>query len=228
MAELALTFEQEPGQTTPRLRPRAGSAVPWAEGELRELEADLIRRYPDMIKGKVETVAFRDRVLRVTVRADGRTRMPGVVLTDAAAPAPTPAAGPGWLDGLLQDVDRLRAEAGSPGLDPRERTALGCAVDELRGLAGQVGPGCVAGVLLAGYLTQAEHTVKAADPDGAAVYAVALRGLEKVLARLGADDGRIPGRAGRGAADAAAPRGAVSRLLRRLLGLSGGANGSGA
>lgn len=224
MSELAFIYQLEQGQATPRLRPRPGSAAPWDDDDLQQLEKILSRQYADLNRGKVDTVTFKDRLLRVTVRQQkDNSRMPVIELTEL----PSPATGTGkprllapeWLDGLLAEVERLAAEATDPPLDALEQALLRSAGEELRGLAGQVGPGGVGGLLLAGHLAAAEQVSRAADPARASVYGLALRGLDKLLARAGVEEARAGGRTGRAGNDVLPLAGVFPRLLRRLLGL---------
>jgi hypothetical protein len=77
VSSLALIFQTEPGRGTPRLKPMPGAEVPWPDCDLRELEDDLTRQYPDLIRGRVDTVTFRARPLRVSVQAPaGRASRP--------------------------------------------------------------------------------------------------------------------------------------------------------
>lgn len=142
MNELALIFQTEPGQATPRLKPRPGSLVPWGEEELRELETTLARQYPDLIRGKVDTVIFQDRPLRVVVQKNGdNSRMPAVLLTDGQTVQRPSLQGTtsGWLESMLADFDRLGSQGSSLGIDPLEQTMLRYAAEELRSLAGRIG-----------------------------------------------------------------------------------------
>jgi hypothetical protein len=208
MAQLALIFQTEPGRGTPRLKPLPGADVPWDDGALRELEEDLSRQYEDLIRGKVASVTFRSRPLRVRVQDGGASRQPTVVLTDDSA---EPMSGTGWLSGLLADLERLQAASGD--IDHLERSMLRYAVEELTPVATDLGSPGLAGLLLSGHLASAEALARTEDPPRATVYAIARRGLEKLL--HGAD--AIPGHGRvRPLPDGQAPRGGVARLMRRL------------
>jgi hypothetical protein len=157
--------------------------------------------------------------------------MPAVLLSSGTgAPlAPIVSGGevPPWLEGMLTALERLSAGAPVPGPDNLERTMLRCAADELRGLAAEVGSDCVAGLLLANHLSASEQLARTTDPERATVYALALRGLDKLLAHAGRDEtGPGTARAGRAGADGPTPRGSVARLLRRLLCLPVGPTGT--
>ena len=217
MTCVSLVFRTEPGQATPRLKHQPGSSAVWPDADLRALESDLARQYPDLIRGRVDTVTFQGRPLRVTVEQDANSRMPAVLLTDEPPVKTGPHAGSGWLAELLGELDRLTVDAKGAGPDPLERAMLRCVSDELRAMAGQAGPGMVAVLLLGGHLAGAEQMARPTDPERAGVYALALRGLDKLLTNAGPDDTARPARASGGPA----PQGAVGRVLRRLLGLSG-------
>jgi hypothetical protein len=231
MSGLELIFQQEPGQATPRLRPSPGSVVPWNDDDLLDLEAELERQYPELNRGKVKTLTFQNHLLNVRVRKERLSRMPSLILTEApvadANAMTAPIAGPAWLDGLLTELIPADHDSSHAELEPFERGNLQAVMDELRSLAKQDGASAVAGLLVAGYLTIAEHQMQETSNTKAGGYALALQAVDKLLTRVGLDEaGTAPPRGSWNSKDRLESLGSISWLLRRMFPRQKSMNGS--
>src|SRR6185312_1708812 len=225
MSAVGLIFACENGRSTPRLRAMPDTANTWNEEELRELESELNKQYSDILRGKVETLTFQSRQLRVEVQNNGRA--PTLLLTDASRPVAFTALvnKTAWLEGLLAELASVSSAHTDANVPPLDAAMLQHVAEELRQMSGRAGSDEVAALLLIGYLSAAERLFRPSDSDRATIYSMAHRALEKLLEHKGVGEQGWGHTRGGKPANGAAPVGAFGRLIRKLLGGASSANG---
>ncbi len=124
-----------------------------------------------------------------------------------------------WIAGLLEDLESRFAASNPIGLSKVDRAALGFAVGEFRTLCRER-PDDLAIVVLAGYVALCEDNSRGGDSEEAALYALAARGLERLVTPPEyPDDSMLGGSDYRRPKDRDGTLSRISRMLARLLGL---------
>jgi hypothetical protein len=181
-------FETDAGSGIPRLRPCEGPRGDESPAELQELERLLGARYEQLRREPRSVLRVASRDYLVENRDPNGSRQPRLLIRPAAPPAASsrpeaPASDPAprnpsdWADGFFAEV---RSLSGRPEQPLFEARAIEASAEELQAL-GRADPTLLAAVVLAGYLALVDQACRGQDPDRAAVYALALRGLDRIL-----------------------------------------------
>jgi hypothetical protein len=227
-----VVFRDGPEHRHPVPATREVQAEGLSKAEVNDLEQAILARYEQLRREPTSTICVRLRQDLVENREPSGARQPTLLIRPSppanGEPAhrepgpsrPTPA---GWAGRLFADAARPAEEPSMPRFEAR---AVVAAIEELQALEAEAPEG-LAVLLLAGYLALAEQVCRAQDAARAAVYALALRGLDRILPELPAGEGPGWKRGGLGTikADTGAGRNRIGRMLARMIGLKHGAPG---
>jgi hypothetical protein len=185
-----LRFIRPPANSLGELR--TSGDCPLSMRELEEIAAEVRAEYAVLASGEKRLLEPKTRLaslpsgvrFRVEVEPGIDHRSPTLVLRYGVQ---VPEAGavmeaqPSWPRDLTEELQRLMQMRPLSELLGPERAALSYALAELSQVAGSSAP-TLAVLLLAGYLTLAEQSGKlAGDALRSSLYALAARGLERVL-----------------------------------------------
>lgn len=228
MSTFALIYETNALTGLPSLHVLEGTGGAVSEAELRDLDRELQAKYEQLRREPSSTIRVRSKHYTVENKDPNGSRQPTLVIR------PVPANGTGladpngkvhlanWIDGFFAEVAKRVAD---PAVQRLEGHALRAVVEELQAAAAE-DAGMLAATLMASYLAVAEQLCRGQDQDRAGLYALALRGLGRLLPESAAEDGvgwRKPSPTERPEIPAeAVPSHWLWRTLRRMMGLPSG------
>jgi hypothetical protein len=228
MKSVTLIYETNPQTGLPALRVLEGSLGAASDAELRELERELQGRYEQLRRESFSTIRVRSRQYQVENQEPNGSRQPTLLIRPVNGNGSLPAGSAGkapptnWVDGFYSELTNL---SGNHTLLRLEAYALRAAVEELQ-TGGPGEPGLLAAMLIAGHLALSEQLCRGQDEARAGMYALALRGLGRVLPDEASDDGAGWWKATSTARSEISPETVKSnwlwRSLARMIGLPAG------
>jgi hypothetical protein len=191
MSQLTMIYETNAHTGLPALRLVEGPAGAISNAEVRELERELQARYEELRREPASTVCVRTRQYAVENPDPNGSRQPTLIIRPAAANGAVAVSSngktrpPRWEEGFYGELARMVAD---PAIQRLEAHALRAAVEELQGGAAE-SRGVLAATLMAGYLALSEQVCRGQDQDRAGMYALALRGLGRLVPESDGEEG---------------------------------------
>lgn len=183
MTLFALIYEPDSLTGLPSLRLLEGPAGAVSAAELGDLDRELKARYEQLRRESSSTLHVRSRHYAVENKDPNGPRQPTLIIrpitpNGSVAVDPKGKAHPAsWTEGFYAKVAKMVAD---PAVQRLEAYALRAAVEELQAAVPNHSA-MLAATLMASYLALSEQLCRGQDPDRAGMYALALRGLGRLL-----------------------------------------------
>jgi hypothetical protein len=202
MSTFALIYETNALTGLPSLRMLEGAAGAVSEAELRDLDRELQAKYEQLRREPSSTIRVRSKQYTVESKDPNGSRQPTLIIRPLGSNALVQVTQNGkyvalsWIEGFYAEVAKMGSDPAVPRL---EAHALQAAVEELQAAAPEHAAE-LAATLMASYLALSEQLCRGPDQDRAGMYALALRGVGRLLPESSTDDGvgwRKPSATGR-------------------------------
>jgi hypothetical protein len=202
MTAFALIYETDSLTGLPSLRLLEGPAGAVSDAEMKDLDRELQSKYEHLRREATSTIRVRSKQYTVESKDPNGSRQPTLIIRPLGTNSLVPVRQNGtshalaWIDGFYAEMAKL---ASDPAVLRLEAHALQAAVEELQAAAPEH-PGALAATLMASYLALSEQLCRGQDQDRAGMYALALRGLSRLLPEPATEEGagwRKPSTTGR-------------------------------
>jgi len=190
MTTFALIYETNALTGLPGLRLLEGPAGAVSDAEMKDLDRELQSKYEYLRREANSTIRVRSKQYTVESKDPNGSRQPTLIIRPLGSNSLVPARQNGkfnaqaWIDGFYAEMAKM---ASDPAVLRLEAHALQAAVEELQAAAPEH-PGVLAATLMASYLALSEQLCRGQDQDRAGMYALALRGLGRLLPESAADE----------------------------------------